>query len=288
MADCVFNSAYFFENETYLELHENIYNPRKRKVVSKFHRFLRENLKELGFKPITGKWEQYQFTFKDRSKQINVTHKKDGVYVIAEDTDIAQAVVEKNNGDKFEHLMDRIMDALEVVECQLFGMKNNNKLDSTSLEPIDMDVSDTGTNGEETSDGLPITETDDEEDLVVENEEMTVHDNDIVQRGKAVKTTRRSMRLRNANKTKLAIDVGNQSSDGETTASSDIPNLIPLYRNKKSLQNGEQPKTRRWKRKFIQQWIKGGYVAAIHLAEEHGMEESEINDLIEHCYSTGY
>lgn len=61
----------FFQNETYLGLDENARNPRKRQGVSKFQRFMRENLKELEFKQIKQKWEQYRC---DRAILIHSDH----------------------------------------------------------------------------------------------------------------------------------------------------------------------------------------------------------------------
>ena len=54
-----------------------------------------------------------------------------------------------------------------------------------------------------------------------------------------------------------------------------------------SQQNGGETDTRKWKRRFVARWFQGEYVAATHLAEEHGMEESEVNKLIKTCQATG-
>merc|ERR1712098_814605 len=107
-----------------------------------------------------------------------------------------------------------------------------------------------------------------------------------------------------------------ESSDEETTESSEISkdprkqriidaDLMPLHsvhrnltnhqrvnRRKKrkineSPQNGKKMEARKWRREIIAQWMEGQYVAAIRMAEKRGMEESEINELIEYLYATG-
>merc|ERR1712098_534467 len=107
-----------------------------------------------------------------------------------------------------------------------------------------------------------------------------------------------------------------ESSDEETTESSEISkdprnqriidaDLMPLHSEHRNLknhqrvnrrkkrkinaspQNGKKMETRKWRREIIAQWMEGQYVAAIRMAEKRGMEESEINELIEYLYATG-
>ena len=337
MADSQFNSAHFFENDTYEELQEEVFKPRTKKVVKEFDRFLVDNLKELEFKKIQQKKDQFRYIFDDRSKQIKVVHNKEGIYVIAmkaskgkskeaeEDTDIEQAVVEKKNGDKFEHLMDRVMDALEVVECEMFDMETKTRLASTSLEPIDAngvkvksdkkDKSDKNgddkeKNGDKNGDGNvdttdttdthSVSETDDEEQLVVDGDkedgeeydpeaESEPQEPEETPTGKSEGKKRRSTRLRKTKKRKLTIVSADDESDGSLEMSSSRRGKKKSQRGRKKRKlnptKKERKDTRERNRKITGKWIKGDYVAAIHLAEDYGMDDKEINELIEYLYT---
>lgn len=338
MADSQFNSAHFFENDTYEELQEEVFKPRTKKVVKEFDRFLVDNLKELEFKKIQQKKDQFRYIFDDRSKQIKVVHNKEGIYVIAmkaskgkskeaeEDTDIEQAVVEKKNGDKFEHLMDRVMDALEVVECEMFDMETKTRLASTSLEPIDAngvkvksdkkDKSDKNGDDKEkngdgnndgnvdttdTTDTHSVSETDDEEQLVVDGDkedgeeydpeaESEPQEPEETPTGKSEGKKRRSTRLRKTKKRKLTIvSADDDESDGSLEMSSSRRGKKKSQRGRKKRKlnptKKERKDTRERNRKITGKWIKGQYVAAIHLAEDYGMDDKEINELIEYLYT---
>ena len=104
---------------------------------------------------------------------------------------------------------------------------------------------------------------------------------------------RRAKPLRTAKRRRLTVgDSGIESSDEEAA------DLIQVNRNKNQhqpkkqrfdrlSQNGERMEARKWKRKVIARWIEGDYVGAMSMAQEHGMKDSEINQLIEYLYTTG-
>eukprot|EP01084_Bolivina_argentea_P054097 99228_1 len=137
-ADTVFNSSFFFENATYDEMEDYVFNPRKKQSRNDFETFLIANLKELEFKKLKKRKNTkiYQYKFeKDEKQKIKVISEEDGVRIIAlyendENNDISQQFVDRDKGEIFRQLMDRIMDGLEIVECEMFNLKCEIKLHS--------------------------------------------------------------------------------------------------------------------------------------------------------------
>jgi len=319
MSDRVFCSSYFFENDLYVDLQENVFVPRKRAVCEEFNRFLMENLKELEFKKVGTKTYLYSFDVEEKKKgkdpSIKVVYSKEAVTVIAmkngksEDTDIDQAVVTKGKNETFVNLMDRVMDALEVVECAMFGLDCNTKL---------ADVHELNPEEEQSPDAQSPTVTDDEQqrgkDEEVgdeyepegndENEEDddsddNEEDEDVAKEQEA---KRRSPRLRNSRKRKRKSVVESEeeeeeeSTDDGESAEAQKPRKRRKVnksrgratRSSKTRKQQKRADTRARNREIAALWVEGEYVAAIHLAEdEYKMKDKEINDLVEMLYDNG-
>merc|ERR1712228_1159912 len=130
MPEPQFTSAWFWENPTYEELHENEYHARRKKVNEDFLEFLNANLKELEFKKKKNYW---QYTFEqDKNERIRVTEDKDGIHVFAmhqneENEDIEEEIVDRDSGELFEKLMDRIMTLWRLLNAPYLTLRPTQK-----------------------------------------------------------------------------------------------------------------------------------------------------------------
>merc|ERR1712130_574930 len=79
------------------------------------------------------KKKEWEFVFEyDETQKIKVIEDDEGVHVVAmdgneENDDIERETVDRDNGETFIVFMDRIMDALEVIEAQIKGIETNTK-----------------------------------------------------------------------------------------------------------------------------------------------------------------
>eukprot|EP01084_Bolivina_argentea_P221365 374951_1 len=141
MSATVFNSAFWFQNEIYQDFEDKVY-ANKKQIREDFEEFLIANLEELEFKKNKKKSRHsdsicYEYVFEeDTNHKIRVTDDSDGIHIIPLyknkiNEDISEEIVDRDKGEIFRQLMDRILDALEVIECTIFDIETKTQTNLT-------------------------------------------------------------------------------------------------------------------------------------------------------------
>eukprot|EP01083_Nonionella_stella_P115599 342905_1 len=280
MPGTVFDSSFFFENEIYDQYQDNVFHSRKKQSRDDFASFLMENLKEMEFTKIKNKQNsiscEYQFEEDKKHKIRLIEDKKEieltALYENKANDDIEQQVVDKENDASFIHLMDRVMDALEVMERAMFGLECK-----TNGAPAKFAKRRTETpkkrkkkeDKEETEEYDPISEQE-----VSEQEESDASESS----SDKDPPKRRSNRLSSKKRKRNEIDLIDTEDDSDVDTTNN--------KKKKRKMNKPKPAQRRTqKRAFVQRWVKGQYCEAIHYVEDkYSTTKREINTWIDEMY----
>merc|ERR1712228_620953 len=303
MPEPQFTSAWFWENPTYEELHENEYHARRKKVNEDFLEFLNANLKELEFKKKKNYW---QYTFEqDKNERIRVTEDNDGIHVFAmhqneENEDIEEEIVDRDSGELFEKLMDRIMDALEVIECAIFDIETNTKTNvnrtpkqiksgrlkmKKKLKKIkkkvdeDIDVYDPSDCDVE-SESIESTKRRSKRINKKSKKQKKERSESVDDEESETVSKRISVRSKNKKKRKREESISESENEEETEEI-----VVEKPKRKRRKVKNEKTDLREMKREFTRLWLDKSCVDAMHLAEDdYLMKRKEIDQWIEDMY----
>jgi len=273
-------------------------------VNDDFLEFLNANFKELEFKKKKNYW---QYTFEqDKNERIRVTEDKDGIHVFAmhqneENEDIEEEIVDRDSGELFEKLMDRIMDALEVIECSIFNIETNTKTNvdrtpkqiksgrlkmkklkknkKTNDEDIDVyDPSDCDVKSEQ----IETTKRRSKRINKKSKKEKKERSESVDFEELETVSKRISIRSKNKKKRKRVISI----SESENEETEEIE--VEKPKRKKRRVKNEKAELREMKREFTRLWLDKQYIDAMHLAEDdYSIKKKEINQWIEDLYDFG-